>query len=59
MKRYTSVVDGNEAAAAVANRLIQVIAFYPITPEARVPFWHFFDGFRYFTCGEHDRPYGR
>ena len=28
------VVDGNEAAAAVAHRLSEVIAIYPITPSS-------------------------
>jgi pyruvate/2-oxoacid:ferredoxin oxidoreductase alpha subunit len=31
MKRLISIVDGNEAAAAVAFRLSEVIAIYPIT----------------------------
>ena len=34
MKRFTSIVDGNEAAAAVAYRLSEVIAIYPITPSS-------------------------
>src|SRR5215469_15996778 len=34
MKRAMSIVDGNEAAAAVAYRLNEVIAIYPITPSS-------------------------
>jgi pyruvate-ferredoxin/flavodoxin oxidoreductase len=39
MKRCTSVVDGNEAAAAVAYRLSEVIAIYPITPSSSMGEW--------------------
>ena len=39
MKRYTSIVDGNEAAAAVAYRLNEVIAIYPITPSSPMGEW--------------------
>ncbi len=39
MKRFTSIVDGNEAAAAVAYRLSEVIAIYPITPSSPMGEW--------------------
>jgi pyruvate-ferredoxin/flavodoxin oxidoreductase len=39
MKRYTSIVDGNEAATAVAYRLSEVIAIYPITPSSPMGEW--------------------
>ena len=39
MKRFTSIVDGNEAAAAVAYRLNEVIAIYPITPSSPMGEW--------------------
>jgi pyruvate-ferredoxin/flavodoxin oxidoreductase len=32
--RRRAMVDGNEAAAAVAHRLSEVIAIYPITPSS-------------------------
>jgi len=39
MKRFNSIVDGNEAAAAVAYRLSEVIAIYPITPSSPMGEW--------------------
>jgi pyruvate-ferredoxin/flavodoxin oxidoreductase len=39
MKRVTSIVDGNEAAASVAFRLNEVIAIYPITPSSPMGEW--------------------
>jgi pyruvate-ferredoxin/flavodoxin oxidoreductase len=39
MKRFTSIIDGNEAAAAVAYRLSEVIAIYPITPSSPMGEW--------------------
>jgi hypothetical protein len=39
VKRYTSVVDGHEAAVGVAYRLSEVIAIYPITPSSRMGEW--------------------
>ena len=39
MSRKMSIVDGNEAAAAVAYRLNEVIAIYPITPSSPMGEW--------------------
>ncbi len=39
MARKMSIVDGNEAAAAVAYRLNEVIAIYPITPSSPMGEW--------------------
>src|SRR5271157_1953565 len=39
MNRFTWIVDGNEAAAAVAYRLSEVIAIYPITPSSPMGEW--------------------
>ena len=39
MKRFTSIADGNEAAAAVAYRLSEVIAIYPMTPSSPMGEW--------------------
>ena len=39
MSRNMSIVDGNEAAAAVAYRLNEVIAIYPITPSSPMGEW--------------------
>ena len=39
MNRNMSIVDGNEAAAAVAYRLNEVIAIYPITPSSPMGEW--------------------
>ena len=39
MARKMSIVDGNEAAAAVAYRLSEVIAIYPITPSSPMGEW--------------------
>src|SRR5271167_2280791 len=39
MPRKMSIVDGNEAAAAVAYRLNEVIAIYPITPSSPMGEW--------------------
>ncbi|MGB7844572.1 MAG: pyruvate:ferredoxin (flavodoxin) oxidoreductase, partial [Candidatus Acidiferrum sp.] len=39
MTRKMSIVDGNEAAAAVAYRLNEVIAIYPITPSSPMGEW--------------------
>src|SRR5262249_33021106 len=39
MKRVLSIVDGNEAAAAVAYRINEVIAIYPITPSSPMGEW--------------------
>ena len=35
----TAILDGNEAAAAVAYRLAEVIAIYPITPSSTMGEW--------------------
>src|SRR5271165_2990866 len=39
MSRKMSIVDGNEAAAAVAYRINEVIAIYPITPSSPMGEW--------------------
>jgi pyruvate-ferredoxin/flavodoxin oxidoreductase len=39
MSRKMSIVDGNEATAAVAYRLNEVIAIYPITPSSPMGEW--------------------
>jgi pyruvate-ferredoxin/flavodoxin oxidoreductase len=39
MTRKMSIVDGNEAAAAVAYRINEVIAIYPITPSSPMGEW--------------------
>src|SRR5271165_4758610 len=39
MTRKMSIVDGNEAAAAVAYRINEVIAIYPITPSSNMGEW--------------------
>jgi len=39
MARKMSIVDGNEAAAAVAYRINEVIAIYPITPSSPMGEW--------------------
>ncbi len=39
MTRTMSIVDGNEAAAAVAYRINEVIAIYPITPSSPMGEW--------------------
>src|SRR5215471_3976076 len=39
MSRNMSIVDGNEAAAAVAYRINEVIAIYPITPSSPMGEW--------------------
>jgi pyruvate-ferredoxin/flavodoxin oxidoreductase len=39
MSRTMSIVDGNEAAAAVAYRINEVIAIYPITPSSPMGEW--------------------
>jgi pyruvate-ferredoxin/flavodoxin oxidoreductase len=39
MTRRMSIVDGNEAAAAVAYRINEVIAIYPITPSSPMGEW--------------------
>lgn len=39
MTRKMAIVDGNEAAAAVAYRINEVIAIYPITPSSPMGEW--------------------
>jgi pyruvate-ferredoxin/flavodoxin oxidoreductase len=39
MPQVTAILDGNEAAAAVAYRLNEVIAIYPITPSSPMGEW--------------------
>jgi hypothetical protein len=39
MSRKMSILDGNEAAAAVAYRLSEAIAIYPITPSSPMGEW--------------------
>ncbi len=39
MSRKMSIIDGNEAAAAVAYRINEVIAIYPITPSSPMGEW--------------------
>ncbi len=39
MKQPTAILDGNEAAAAVAYRLNEVIAIFPITPSSPMGEW--------------------
>ena len=39
MSRAIATIDGNEAVAAVAHRLNEVIAIYPITPSSPMGEW--------------------